>query len=68
MAQWVRFAIHLLTLGLALFAFMETQGLMAFGALIGVFVVGCALAEMVFRRLATPAEVKADLEERLRGE
>ena len=68
MARWIRFAIHLLTLGLALFAFMETQGLMAFGALIGVFLMGCVVAEMVFRRLATPEEVKADLEERLRGE
>jgi hypothetical protein len=68
MAQWARFAIHALTLGLALRAFMEVQGLMAFAALIGVVFVGGVVAEMVFRRIATPAEVKADLEDRLKIE
>jgi hypothetical protein len=68
MAQWARFAVILVTLALAGFTFMEAPAPSAFPAMIGVFCAGAVLAQAVFRRLATPEEVRADLEDRMKSD
>jgi len=65
MAHYVKFTISLVFAVLGLWAFMA---LPLWQGLIGFFVIGCFgswLASRVFKRYATPREIKEDLQARL---
>ncbi|WP_342360206.1 hypothetical protein [Terrarubrum flagellatum] len=63
-----RAAIVLIALPASLFAAMLTDFALVGGVLLfGVFLVGCWIAERIFRRLATPEDVRRDLEDRVRN-
>jgi hypothetical protein len=63
-AQSARVAIVLVAIVLSGLAFLTAPGLWGWPAMIAVFLAGGIVAEMVFRRLATPDEIRADLEDR----
>jgi hypothetical protein len=68
MAQLVRFAIAVLGAGLGFAAwFVLSPGWVAWVVAIVIVVAGFSLSERVFRRLATPEQVRADLEDRVRN-
>ena len=68
MAQFVRFAVALTSGVIAVLAFLELgPGWMAWAALAGIFVVGGSMAEWLFRRLASPEQIRDDLEDRVRN-
>ena len=67
-AQIVRFAIGIAFAVLAVFAWLRLGGGWAsWTALIVIFIIGSTLAEWTFRRLATPDEIRDDLEDRVRN-
>jgi hypothetical protein len=68
MAQLVRFAIALAGAGLGLIAlFVLWPGWTAWAAAAVIVLGGFILAERVFRRLATPEQIREDLEDRVRN-
>ena len=68
MAQLVRFAITLLGVGLGFAAwFFLSPGWIAWAAAIVIVLAGFSLSERVFRRLGTPEQIRADLEDRVRN-
>jgi hypothetical protein len=67
MAQAARFAIICLAIVCAGLAFLAAPGLLGWAAMLGVFLVGGVVSEAVFRRLATPEVIRADLEDRARS-
>jgi hypothetical protein len=68
MAQIVRLAITLLALALAAWSwFALLPSWLAWLAAAVIFLVGGAIAEAAFRRLASPATIRADLEDRVRN-
>ena len=68
MAQLARFAVALIAGVIAVLAFLElSPGWAAWAALVAIFVVGGSTAEWLFRRLASPGQVRADLEDRVRN-
>jgi hypothetical protein len=67
MAQTARLAIICLAIVLAGLAFLAVPGWLFWAAMLGVFIAGGVVSEAVFRRLATPEVIKADLEDRARS-
>jgi hypothetical protein len=68
-AHWARFVISLIAMLIAMIIFMEMEFGWLSAALIGVsLITGFSLSEMVFRRLADPATIRRDLEERVRNQ
>jgi uncharacterized membrane protein len=67
-AQLARFAVALIAGVIAVLAFLElSPGWAAWAALVAIFVVGGSMAEWLFRRLASPEQVRGDLEDRVRN-
>jgi uncharacterized membrane protein len=67
-AQLVRFAVALIAGVIAVLAFLTlSPGWAAWAALVAIFVVGGAMAEWLFRRLASPKQIRDDLEDRVRN-
>ena len=68
MAQLARFAVALISGVIAVLAFLKLgPGWMAWAALAAIFLVGGSMAEWLFRRLASPEQVRGDLEDRVRN-
>jgi hypothetical protein len=68
MAQMARLLITLVAMALAAWSwFALSPSWFAWAAAAGVFVGGSVLAEIIFRRLASPDAVRADLEDRVRN-
>jgi len=67
-AQLARFAVALIAGVIAVLAFLKlSPGWAAWAALVAIFVVGGSMAEWLFRRLASPEQVRGDLEDRVRN-
>jgi hypothetical protein len=67
-AQFARFAVALISGVIAVLAFLKlSPGWAAWAALVAIFVVGGSIAEWLFRRLASPEQVRGDLEDRVRN-
>lgn len=65
MIHYLRFAIDLIfaVLGLALFVVFPTGW--GFAGFVGTFIVGSIVSERVFKRYATPEEIREDLRHRV---
>jgi hypothetical protein len=67
-AQLVRFAVALTSGVVAVLAFLKlSPGWAAWAALVGIFAIGGSMAEWLFRRLASPQQIRDDLEDRVRN-
>jgi uncharacterized membrane protein len=67
-AQFVRFAVALISGVIAVLAFLKlSPGWAAWAALVAIFVVGGSMAEWLFRRLASREQIRDDLEDRVRN-
>ena len=66
-AQLLRFAITLVGMAGAGAAFLLIGSAWGWAAAIAIFVVTGALADVAFRRLAGPAAIRHDLEDRIRN-
>ena len=67
-AQFVRFAVALISGVIAVLAFLKlSPGWTAWAALVAIFVVGGSMAERLFRKLASPEQIRDDLEDRVRN-
>ena len=67
-AQFVRFAVALTSGAIAVLVFLKlSPGWAAWAALVAIFVVGGSMAEWLFRRLASPEQIRDDLEDRVRN-
>ena len=67
LAQVVRFAVGLLAAALAVFAYLSLEGWACWIVPFIIFIIGSAIAEWLFRKLATPEMIRADLEDRVRN-
>jgi len=68
LTQIVRFAIGIASAALAVFAWLRLDGGWAsWIALVVIFVLGGILAEWTFRKIATPDDIRDDLEDRVRN-
>jgi hypothetical protein len=67
LAQVVRFAVGLLAAALAVFAYLALDGWARWIVPFIIFIIGSAIAEWLFRKLATPEMIRADLEDRVRN-
>lgn len=67
MAHAARLAIALITMALAGWSWLVLSGWIAWAVFIGIALVGSVVAAAVFRRLATPEIIRADLEDRVRN-
>jgi Na+/alanine symporter len=67
LAHLVRFAVGLLAAALAVFAYLTLMGWAQWVVPFIVFIIGSAIAEWLFRKLATPEMIRADLEDRVRN-
>ena len=67
LAHVVRFTIGLLAAALAVFAYLTLVGWAQWVVPFIVFIIGTSIAEWLFRKLATPAMIRADLEDRVRN-
>jgi hypothetical protein len=67
LAHGFRIAVGLLAAGLAVLAFLTLTGWARWVVPFVIFVVVGAIAEGLFRKLATPETVRADLEDRVRN-
>ena len=68
MAQFVRFAVALISGVIAVLAFLKlSPGWAAWAALVVIFVVVGSTAEWLFRKLASPEQIRDDLEDRVRN-
>jgi len=67
LAQVVRFAVGLLAAALAVFAYLTLEGWAWWIVPFIIFIIGSAIAEWLFRKLATPEMIRADLEDRVRN-
>ena len=66
-AHAARFAIGLCFAAVAVLAWLKLGGWASWVALIVIFAIGSTVAEWIFRRLATPDTIRADLEDRVRN-
>jgi hypothetical protein len=66
-AQAARFAIWACFAALAVLVWFKVDGWASWLALIVIPAIGGTFAERIFRRLATPEEIRADLEDRVRN-
>jgi hypothetical protein len=67
-AQFVRFAVALIAAVIAVLAFLRLgPGWAGWAALVAIFVLGGSMAEWLFRRLASPEQIRDDLEDRVRN-
>jgi hypothetical protein len=67
-AQLARFAVALIAGVIAVLVFLKlSPGWAAWAVLVAIFVVGGSMAEWLFRRLASPEQVRGDLEDRVRN-
>jgi hypothetical protein len=66
-AQAARFAIWACSAVLAAFAWLRVDGWTSSIAFVVILAIGCTVAEWIFRKLATPDEIRADLEDRVRN-
>jgi hypothetical protein len=67
LAHVVRFAVGLLAAVLAVFGYLTLAGWARWIVPFIIFIIGSAIAEWLFRKLATPEMVRADLEDRVRN-
>jgi fatty acid desaturase len=67
LAHVVRFAVGLLAAVLAVFAYLTLAGWAWWIVPFIIFIIGSAIAEWLFRKLATPKMIRADLEDRVRN-
>jgi len=67
LAHVVRFAVGLLAAVLAVLAYLTLAGWAWWIVPFIIFIVGSAIAEWLFRKLATPETIRADLEDRVRN-
>jgi len=68
LAHLVRFAVGLLAAALAVFwRILTLMGWAQWVVPFIVFIIGSAIAEWLFRKLATPEMIRADLEDRVRN-
>jgi hypothetical protein len=66
LAHVVRFAVGLLAAMLAVLAYLTLAGWAWWIVPFIIFIIGSAIAEWLFRKLATPEMIRADLEDRVR--
>ena len=66
MAQWVRFAVTAAGMLMAGAAFLWLPVSWGWLVALAIFALGGLLSERLFRRLASPEEIRADLEDRVR--
>jgi hypothetical protein len=67
LAQSVRFGLALVAAIAAALAFLALAGWMRWVVPFAIFVLGSAIAEWLFRKLATADLIRADLEDRVRN-
>jgi hypothetical protein len=67
LAHVVRFAVGLLAAMLAVLAYLTLAGWAWWIVPFIIFIIGSAIAEWLFRKLATPEMIRADLEDRVRN-
>ena len=67
LAHVVRFAVGLLAAVLAVLAYLTLAGWAWWIVPFIIFIIGSAIAEWLFRKLATPEMIRADLEDRVRN-
>ncbi len=68
MAHWVKFGIALAAGVAGLSAFLILPGWYGFIAFVVTFLAGSAFSHRVFERIATPEQIREDLETRLQGD
>ena len=68
MAPWLKFLIPLPFLAMGLLAMMVLPFWLGAIAALVLMVIGAVIASAVFKRIATPDEIKADLEARLHND
>jgi hypothetical protein len=67
-AQMARFVIAIAAMFIGLIVFMESgSGWLPVAASLLIVLIGCSIAEAVFRRLADHETIRRDLEERTRN-
>ena len=67
LAHGLRIAVGLLAALLAVLAFLTLTGWARWVVPFVIFVIGSVIAEWLFRKLATPEMIRADLEDRVRN-
>lgn len=68
MAHWVKFSIAFAFGAAGLWAFGALPGWWALAGFIGLFFAGSVLAHLVFKKIATPEQIREDLEARLQSD